>query len=249
MRGLLLALLLAIVPQAVAAETLTTLLSTNRVEIHSTYSGAEIVVFGAIDFEGAAPPADGIQVAVTVTGPRGSIMVLRKARAGPIWINQQRVRFDRTPGYQAVLSSEPLAAIAGAGALKDLTLDPADDPESDRPPGELRKQFIPELVRLKQLAGLFRKDEAGISFVGNRLFQARIALPAKAPLGRYYVITHAFSAGKAIARSENEFFLTKSGFEAYVAREARDRPWSYGLAAVLCALGLGWLASVAFRRD
>jgi uncharacterized protein (TIGR02186 family) len=236
-------------PVDAQADTLTTLLSTNRVEIHSTYSGAEIVIFGAMDFEGAAPPAGGVQIAVTVTGPRNTIIVQKKERVGPIWINRVRVRYDKAPGYHAVMSSEPLSAITDAATIKDMTFDPADDVPSSGAPDPQRMAYLPELVRLRKADGLFRKDEAGIGFVGNRLFQTRITLPANAPLGRYFVSTHAFSGGKSIASSSNEFFLTKTGFEALVASEARNRPWLYGLTAMLSALGLGWLASVAFRRD
>jgi uncharacterized protein (TIGR02186 family) len=253
MRSLAMTILVALLPvlpaAAAQADTLTTLLSTNRVEIHSTYSGAEIVIFGAMDFGGAAPPPGGVQIAITVTGPRSSVSVQKKARFGPIWINREKVRFDKSPGYHAVMASEPLEAIADAKTLKDMTFDPADDMPDVVPSTPQRLAFLPELVRLKQADGLFRKDEAGISFVGTRLFQSRITLPANAPLGRYYVTTHAFSAGKTIGTSNNEFYLTKTGFEALVASEARDRPWLYGLAAILSALGMGWLASVAFRRD
>jgi uncharacterized protein (TIGR02186 family) len=246
---MLLAILVLLIPGPALAETLTTLLSTNRVEIHSTYTGAEITVFGAIEFDGAIAPDAGYQVTVTITGPRGPLIVHKKERVGPIWINRRRERFDKAPGYHAVLSSEPIAAIVEAPSLTELTFDPDDDVGAEAGGTPTNAAFLPSLIRLKEQAGLFRKDEAGISFVGNRLFQARIVLPASAPLGRYFVSTHAFSGGKSIAESNNEFFLSKTGFEALVAQEARNRPWLYGLAAILSALGMGWLASVAFRRD
>jgi uncharacterized protein (TIGR02186 family) len=249
MKQVIIAASFALFSQCVSAETLTTLLSTNKVEIHSTYTGAEIVIFGALDFEGGAPPPGGIQIAITVTGPRNMIAVHKKSRVGPIWINNEKVRFDKAPGYHAVIASEPLSEIADAATIKDMTFDPADDVPGADAVAASSRPFLRELVRLKTQEELFRADDAGVTFVNGRLFQSRITLPAKAPLGRYFVVTHAFSGGKAIAESNNEFFLTKTGFEALVAREARERPWLYGCVAILCALGMGWLSSVAFRRD
>lgn len=246
--GLLFAASLALAGP-VHAETLTTLLSTNRVEIHSTYTGAEIVIFGAIEPAPGAAPLDGLQVAVTVVGPRAPVTVQKKERLGPIFVNTSRLRFGNAPGYHAVMSSEPLDSITDAATLRDMTFDPTDDVSAGEAPAPFERSYLSEMVRLKQERGLFRKDEAGIAFVGERLFQTRITLPANAPLGRYFVTTHAFSKGRAIAESENEFFLSKTGFEALVASEARTHPWLYGLTAMLCALGMGWLASVAFRRD
>jgi uncharacterized protein (TIGR02186 family) len=248
MRWLATLLCLALGATAAKAGDLTTLLSTNRVEIHSTYTGAEIVVFGALEPEGALPPPGGVQIAIIVTGPRGVVTVQRKARLGPVWLNRHKLRFDNSPGYVALLASEPLAGIADKDTLRRLGMDGVGDiGKADIYPDTLI--YRTELTRLRKEEGLYRRDEAGISFFGGRLFQARITLPASAPLGRYYVSTHAFRDGTRIAESANEFFLTKTGFEAVVAREARDRPWLYGLVAILVALGLGWLSSVAFRRD
>jgi uncharacterized protein (TIGR02186 family) len=248
MRAVLALLLTILASSGARADMLSTLLSTNRVEIHSTYSGAEIVVFGALQSDRGAPAVGGMQIVIGVTGPRGPVTVQQKARLGPVWLNRYKLHFSNSPGYFALLASEPLAAIADIATLRRMRIDGLEDiGTADIYPDTWR--YRAELVRLRQEEGLYRRDEAGISFFGGNLFQARIALPASAPLGRYFVSTYAFRDGVSIAQSANEFFLTKTGFEAVVAREARDRPWLYGFVAILAALGLGWLSSVAFRRD
>jgi uncharacterized protein (TIGR02186 family) len=228
------------------AERVTTLLSTNRVEIHSTYDGADIVVFGALDIGSSeAAPA---QLVITVTGPRGPVTVHRKGRVGPIYINRQRRSFANVPGYHARLSSEPLAGIVAPEVARTLGFDPMADVRERSPQGEepAAGPFSRALTAIKERLQLYRADDAGITFADGRIFSARIVLPPDAPLGRYYVSSHVFRAGAVIAESRNEFFLTKSGVEARLALEARERPWLYGLAAAILALTL---ASVAFRRD
>jgi hypothetical protein len=43
--------------------------------------------------------------------------------------------------------------------------------------------------------------------------------------------------------------VTKAGVEQYVAEAAQNDSLLYGLGTMSMALAVGWLASVAFRRD
>ena len=227
------------------AELLTTLLSTNRVEIHSTYTGAEIVLFGAIDDPDVVPKAGEYQVAVTVTGPRNTLVVRHKERAGLIWLNRSRQRFNEVPGFHALLTSRPMESMISLDMQDHLGFSPV----SRATPPLTDPDFLGALLRLKRADKLYQTRNDAVGFVTPRLFQTRIDLPAIAPLGRYFVETSVFQGGALLVSSKNEFFLSKTGFEALVATEARSRPWIYGLAAILGALAMGWLASVAFRRD
>ncbi len=78
------------------------------------------------------------------------------------------------------MSSEPLESITDAVTLRDMTFDPTDDVSTGSAAAPFERSYLSELVRLKQQKGLFRKDEAGITFVGERPFQTRITLPANA---------------------------------------------------------------------
>jgi uncharacterized protein (TIGR02186 family) len=240
MRRFLAALLTcALSAPAMSSDRMTTLLSTNRVEIHSTYTGAEIVVFGAIEGEiGTTEP-----VSVRVIGPRGGITIREKSQLGPIYINQHRARLADIPQFHLLETSLPLERMKEAKGFDEAALSPLAGQKTT----ERQSRFVDALMRLKEEQGLYRVDATAVRFATPRLFQARIPLPANAPLGRYFVETALY--GSFPAESRNEFYLVKSGFEAQVAWEARNRPWLYGLAAVLMSLVLGWLASVAFRRD
>jgi uncharacterized protein (TIGR02186 family) len=222
-----------------AADRLTTLLSTNRVEIHSTYSGAEIVLFGAI--EGAVSEID--PVSVRVIGPRGPITIREKARLGPIYLNRSSAKLADIPQFHLLATSLPLADMKSVAGFDESALSPL----AGQTTKESQSRFIDALMRLKEEQELYRIEPATVRFATPRLFQARIALPANAPLGRYYVESSLY--GGETEQSRNEFFLVKSGFEARLASEARNRPWLYGLVAMFFALAMGWLASIAFRRD
>ncbi|HKG83304.1 MAG TPA: TIGR02186 family protein, partial [Beijerinckiaceae bacterium] len=107
------ALVLALAAAAPArAESLVASLSTSRVQITSNYTGAAIVVFGAIEKDGQTVARAGpYDVVVTVRGPRASLVVREKEPMGPIWLNRDRQPFADVPLYIAVLSSRKVEEV------------------------------------------------------------------------------------------------------------------------------------------
>jgi len=252
--ALLAGLLAGLLARPARAETLVTSLSTNRVLIASNYTGADVVMFGAIERDaGTVARSGGFELVITVRGPRSSIVVREKDRAGPIFVNQDRRKFPDAPGYLAVLSTSPVEAIASEDLRERLRLGLESviiGPDSALPAlQEEFRRFGEALIRLKESQNLYQEDEKGVEFLAPNLFRATIPLPAAAPLGRYEVETRLFSQGSPLAVVQSSFEVEKTGFEAYVAQAARTRPFLYGLCVILTALASGWIASVIFRRD
>ena len=237
------ALMLAAAPAW--AERLVTSLSSSRVLIASNYLGAELVLFGAIERDASSGTRIGeYDVIVTARGPRGSVVVREKDRAGPIYLNYDRRKLFDVPSFLAVMSTRPVHVIADdllRGRLK-LGFEPN---LGSGEIGEFRRAFI----QIKSEQALYIENPKGVTFLTPNLFRATIALPAGAPLGDYEVEARLFSNGASLAEVTNPFEVSKVGFEAFVALEARARPWLYGLSVVGMAMAMGWAANVAFRRD
>ncbi|NGM35472.1 hypothetical protein G4G93_16345 [Methylobacterium sp. DB0501] len=248
-----LALLLWMAVGAARAESLVVSLSFTRLAVTSTYTGASVAVFGAIERDGqAAARSGGYDVVVTIRGPRQSLTVREKEALGPVWVNRAQQKFADVPSFLAVLSSRPVTAVADEAtrrrlrlglqaivAAPDLTL---AAPAPDDP-------FREALLRLRRRERLFTESEAGVRFLSPSVFRATAPLPATAPVGAYDVEVVLLAGGVPLARHEGRFDLVKSGVEQGIATLARDWSLAYGLAAGALALISGWLASVIFRRD
>ncbi len=78
-------------------------LGQHLISIHYSFTGAEVLLFGAKDGEG--------DIVVVLRGPAETAVVRRKARTAGIWINRDLATFEGIPGYYAVASSRPLADI------------------------------------------------------------------------------------------------------------------------------------------
>ncbi len=237
------------------AERLVTSLSNHRVMVTSSFTGDEVVLFGAVEQDASSRPRrSGYDIIVTVIGPRETTVTYRKDRLLGIWLNVESRTFEKVPAYLAVLASRPLEAIANAETLRrqQLGLESfyytqrtgpgTSDVVRDDP---FRRAFL----RLKQQEGLYREESNGVTFFTPALFRASIPLPARAPVGNYEVDVKLFADGGLIARTTSALEVYKAGFEQVVASAAHNYGVLYGLATVAMALTTGWLASVIFRRD
>lgn len=238
-------------PAAASAETLLVSLSTHRVQIASNYTGAQLAAFGVIERSGVgrANPYDAV---ITIRGPREDVLVQEKRQVFGVWVNQRQRFMAGVPGFLAVLASRPLQEIVDIERARRLNLGllPVITASQRRPDDTERDQeFRASLVRLRYESGLYAEKERGVTFLAPNVFQAQIALPATAPLGNYELDIALFGDGVLLARENTNFEVVKVGFEQVIADAARQRPWAYGLVAVALSIILGWLASVAFRKD
>lgn len=246
------AALLALAPFAMAADEprLVPDVSETDVEIAYSFTGAELLLFGAILYPGGRAPGPDTDVAVVVEGPSEPLLVREKAKVAGIWVNHASARFGSVPSFYAIATSRPLdrlvsprtAAIYELG-IGNLLLSPADGGSA----GE-RGRFEAGLIELKRRAGLYAEHPGGVSIRQGVLYRARVPIPARVPVGHYTAETFLIRDGRVVAAATRDIVIGKSGLERFVATAADAWPLAYGLAGIALSLLLGWGAAVAFRR-
>src|SRR5262245_2968433 len=115
------AALLFTTPAASAAD-LVSGLSTDLIEITSNFTGADIVLFGAIEPAEDPGPDTDQDLVVVIRGPSQDMTVRRKQRTFGIWINREQVTFSGLPGYYFLASTRPLEDIASPATLERFRL-------------------------------------------------------------------------------------------------------------------------------
>ena len=252
MRGLraLLLLLLAPLALAQAQPRLVPEVSHRHVEIRYSFTGAELLLFGAILYPRGRLPDAPTDVAVVLKGPMEPIVVRERQRVAGIWMNVGRARFRSAPQFYAVASSRPLRRIIDdrTAAIYELGLENLQlSPGGGIQPEELRR-FEAGLIDLMRRNQLYQEDPDGVQIVEDVLYQARIQIPARVPVGTYTAETFLIQRGRVVAGAVREIRIEKLGFEGFVARAAERWSFAYGIVAVITSLLLGWAASALFRR-
>ena len=223
--------------------------SQTQIDIAYSFTGADLLLFGAILYPDGRPPA-GTDVAVVIKGPSEPLLVREKAKVAGIWINHASERFRSVPSFYAVASSRPLkdlvsprtAAIYEIG-IDNLLLSPANGSSANE-----QARFEAGLIDLKRRSGLYAEHPAAVSVREGVLYRASVPIPARVPVGAYTAETYLIRNGRIVAAATRRIEVGKSGFERFAAAAATDFPLLYGLAAIGLSLLLGWLAAIGFAR-
>ena len=250
------AALLALVPALPAgAERLVASLSSNVVQIPSSFNGVELVLFGTVESDAANEPLrPSYDLVATAIGPRQNLVTRRKERIAGIWVNAESRTFMDVPSYLAVLSTRPFENIADGETLRRQQIGIANtalprpagpDAAKASPDDSFRQAFL----RIKREHGLYSETANGVTFLTPTLYRASIFVPAEAQVGSYQVDVKLFADGAMIARTDSTFEIVTVGFERFIASSAVDHGILYGFATAAMAVMTGWFASIVFRRD
>lgn len=253
MSGRFASILLALIaPLVVAADkpVLVPDISARQVQIRYSFSGAQLLLFGAVVYPGGRPPDRQVDIAVVLRGPVQPILVREKQKIAGIWMNADSDRFRSAPSFYAVASSRPIAelldertaAIYELG-IHNLQLSPGGGalPEKER-------RFEAGLLDLRSRRNLYQENPQGVEIANGVLYRAVITIPSEVPVGTYTAETFLIDRRKVIAAASRDIQIDKSGFERTIAVAARRYRFLYGLTCVLLSLGLGWAAATVFRR-
>jgi uncharacterized protein (TIGR02186 family) len=225
-------------------------ISARQVQIRYSFTGAQLLLFGAIVYPGGRPPSSPADVVVVLRGPVQPILVREKQKIAGIWMNADSNRFRSAPSYYAVASSRPIsqlvdertAAIYEMG-LQNLQLSPGGGALPDK-----ERRFEAGLLDLRRRQGLYSENPRGVEITDRVLYRATITIPSQVPVGTYTAETFLVGNGRVLAAATRDIQINKSGFERYVALAARRHDFLYGLVSVALSLGLGWAAAAVFRR-
>lgn len=246
------AILLLLAPLLLSAEhpRLVPDVSQRKIDIIYSFTGAELLLFGAILYPGGKAPSDDTQIAVVVKGPSESVLIREKRKIAGIWVNADSSSFRSVPSFYALASSKPISTIVDprTAVIYELGIDNLQlSPASGGDPAEERR-FEEGLVDLKTRGGYYSETSHGVEISEGVLYRARIAVPARVPVGRYTAETFLIEKGRVIAAATRDIDIDKSGVEAFVTRASIDHSFLYGLTAVTLSLLLGGAASAAFQR-
>lgn len=223
-------------------------ISQHEIEVRQGFTGADLLLFGAILSPEGSRAAQEYDIVVVLEGPVQSIVLREKQKLAGIWINADSLEFRSAPSYFAVASSRPIAKIVDDKTaaiyelgLKWLQLSPIGviDPKE-------QQRFSAGLVELMRGQGLYREEEGSVKISGQVLYQARISLPSSVQTGTYTAETFAIRNGKVVTSAITRVEVSKQGFERFVAVAADRNGWLYGLFAVFISVAMGWIAGRLF---
>jgi uncharacterized protein (TIGR02186 family) len=224
--------------------------SQRDVEIQYSFTGAELLLFGAIVYPDGKRPDRPADIVVVLKGPEQSITMREKRKVAGIWINADSAQFRSAPSFYAMASSRPIDRIVDerTAAIYEMGVDKLQlSPSSLNQSSEIER-FQAGLVDIRRGAGLFVERPGTVEITDGVLYRARLPLSARVIVGDYTAETFLVQDGRVVAAAVRDVTIRKSGFERSIAQAADNWPILYGLTAIALAVGLGTAAGAIARR-
>ncbi len=224
--------------------------SQHEIVVQQGFTGAQLLLFGAILNPEGTPAGQNYDIVVVLEGPSRPIVLRQKEKVAGVWINTRSTTFQSAPSFYAMASTRPIrqlvddqtASIYELG-LPFLQLSPigAIDPAGQR-------RFSDGLVGLMGRKGLYHQDEHGVAITSRVLYRAAVAVPSNVQTGSYTAETFAIAHGRVVASAISRVEVRKAGFERAVADFSNHDAFFYGLFVVAVSVAMGWLAGRVFAR-
>lgn len=215
-------------------------ISQTQVQIHSSFTGTQLLVFGARNTRG--------DLVIAVRGPEAYAMLRRKERIAGMWMHVERRKYPHLPMFYALAASRPLKQVAAAATLQRLGLGEKQVIAAASNSG-VNPIFDRALSDIMAQRRVWQIPFDRITYFGESLFKAQLTLPDTLPRGNYTVEVYLFNDGKPTSFQTIPLTVYKTGMDAYISDQTGEHPWLYGLCAILMALFGGWLAHRLFHRN
>ncbi len=237
--SLSIALLLLMFPSYGHSKALVADIASQRIEIHSGFTGIKLPMYGARNESG--------DVLIVVRGPAKDFTVRKKQRIAGMWVNAASETFEGVPSYYALASSRKLDDIQDIGHMEPLKLGPEhilhsqNNKKSAGPFAEALKDHL-------ELNELLVNESGEIIFLDETLFKKTFTFPDSVPRGLYTAEVYLISDGEVVGVHSTPVEVAKIGLDAFMYDAAIHYSLFYGLAAIFLAIGAGWLANQLFER-
>lgn len=222
--------------------------SQHEVEVRQGFTGAELLLYGAILAPDGTRAGRDYDIVVVLKGPTNPVKLREKRKFAGIWLNADSVELHSVPSYFAVASTRPIDTIVDSktAAIYELGLPWLQLSPTGTIDPVAQSHFAAGLVDLMSRKGLYQQNEGAVTVKEQVLYQAHIALPSSVVTGRYTAETFAITHGRVVASAVSNVEVRKLGLDGVVANFAEDYSFLYGLLAIALAVIMGWLAGRVF---
>ena len=215
----------------------------HTVQIGLFFSGGKLSVRGTL-------PA-GCDAVLIIRGPQQEREMHVQGKKLGLWMTVGTATFKNVPAlYQCLTSGaaqeimgRETATAAGAGfqRLKEEMEVRVEVGGVEQESGVGR--WKDEFVEFEQSRGLFYLGESELEIGdgqdGLKKVSGEIVIPARSPVGSYRAVLLALKEGLPVARVEETLSVDLMPPVAFLRRLAMEHGWTYGIVAVIAALGAG----------
>jgi uncharacterized protein (TIGR02186 family) len=215
-------------------------ISTNKIDIDTNFSGAEVLLFGAKGVAG--------NIIVTIRGPKKNYVVNKKDKFLGVWYNKDRLKFKDAYSYYGLFSSNNDKEV-DKNLLSQLEIGEDQIQFSISGDNEIAKsEFKVEFINKLEKKNLYFSHPNSIEFLNETLFKMILKFPKNISHGIYVVDIYLVDESNLIAFQSIPINVNQVGISSQINQFAYNNSVLYGICAILMAVFAGFLANFIFVR-
>ncbi len=238
----------AFIATAPQAEEIVLGMSQDEVAITASFTGSEILIFGAVRRDAPAPESSQLEVIIAVQGPNVPVTVRKKERVAGIWVNTSSIDLDIAPSFYAVATSGeigevllPLEDLRHAVSVGRVVRSAGQDAFAT-------DNSVDAFARIQAEDNLVQILEGAVKIDEQTLFRTRISLPANITEGDYKTRIFLTRNGMVVDQLDTIIPVYKVGIERWLYKMSQEQAAIYGALSLAIAALAGWMAAAIFGR-
>ncbi|MEE2691148.1 MAG: TIGR02186 family protein [Pseudomonadota bacterium] len=260
MRALLAAALTFLAAAPARGAEIAVALTQTLVEVDAGFSGARLVLFGALS---GVDPADllrpaNLDIVAVVKGPSTDFSIRPMQRQGIIWTRGAGAVLRGAPSILLTSATRPLDEFTtpalrrrlglGAESVDFYPLLRISGDAISLFGGDGARRFVDAFLDAGRASGRYGEAAQAVSFRKGALFSIDVELPPTTPVGVYAVDVYLIRDAEVVSHDEASLTVSKVGVERQIYDIAHQRPIAYGIACVVIAVAAGLAGAAAFRK-
>lgn len=219
-------------------------LSTNQIEIDSSFNGSELLLFGTLH------PED--ELLIVVASEKKSIDIKRHFKKFGLWMGIEKQTIHNIPFFYHLLSTKPIHELENNLNLNLLELGSYalmhNIKYTDAIKYKNSRDFFEAFVHINQEKKLYFESYESINIKDKTLFKAKLIFPANVPLGKYIVQVFLYDNYQLLNVQNIPIIIVDKGFNQFIFNVAQKHKFLYLFFFVIITVTATIISSYLIRK-
>lgn len=216
-------------------------LSTNQIEIDSSFNGSELLLFGTLH------PED--ELLIAVSSEKKSVDIKRHFRKFGLWMGVEKQTIHDVPLFYHLLSTRPINELENNLNLNFLELGSQSFMMArDVIKHQNSPEFFEAFVKINQTNKLYFESYEQIAIKDKTLFRAKLIFPANVPLGKYIVQVFLYDNYQLLNVQNIPITIIDKGFNQFIFNVSQKHKFLYLFFFILLTITATIISSYLIRK-
>lgn len=195
-------------------------LSTNQIEIDSSFNGSELLLFGTLRSQD--------ELLIVISSEKKSFDIKKHFKKFGLWMGIEKQIVNDVPSFYHLLSTKPIAELSNNLNLPLLEIGKdAFFLSESKMINKNYREFFEAFVEINKEKKLYFESYEEIDIKNKTLFKAKLVFPANVPLGKYIVQVFLYDNYQLLNVQNIPINVIDKGFNQFIFNVSQNHKFLY----------------------